>query len=146
MPVARVRDVVDRRLAVVLVACTALYAWFVWTASFTFRGERWFTLFDDAMISMTYARNLAGGDGLVWNPGQPAVEGYSNPLWTILMAVGLALGRDLEHWAVGWGLAFHGATRRFHTSSSIAAGTLQCGHSSLSRRCAMTPSTVARIR
>lgn len=86
MPVARVRDVVDRRLAIVLVACTALYGWFVWTASFTFRGERWFTLFDDAMISMTYARNLAEGDGLVWNPGQPAVEGYTNPLWTVLMA------------------------------------------------------------
>ena len=27
-----------------------------------------FTLFDDAMISMCYARNLAAGHGLVWDP------------------------------------------------------------------------------
>ena len=64
---------------------------------------------DDAFISFRYALNLVRGQGLVFNPGE-RVEGYSNPLWTILMAVGLALGRDLEHWAVGWGLAFHGAT------------------------------------
>ena len=59
---------------------------------------------DDAFISFRYALNLVRGQGLVFNPGE-RVEGYSNPLWTILMAVGLALGRDLEHWAVGWGLA-----------------------------------------
>jgi arabinofuranosyltransferase len=45
-----------------------------------------FTLFDDAMISMRYARNLAEGSGLVWNPGE-RVEGYTNPLWTVWMAV-----------------------------------------------------------
>ncbi len=46
-----------------------------------------FTLFDDAMISMRYARNLAHGHGLVWNAGRPPVEGYTNFLWTVLMAV-----------------------------------------------------------
>lgn len=45
----------------------------------------YFTLFDDAMISMSYARNLAEGHGLVWNPGE-RVEGYSNFLWTLWMA------------------------------------------------------------
>ncbi|MEO5951397.1 MAG: glycosyltransferase family 39 protein, partial [Chloroflexia bacterium] len=46
----------------------------------------YFTLFDDGMISMRYARNFAEGYGLVWNPGGPAVEGYTNPLWVVLMA------------------------------------------------------------
>lgn len=86
MPPARLRDVLDRRLAVVLGLCGALYTVVIALPSFAFRGERWFTLFDDAMISMTYARNLADGQGLVWTPGAPAVEGYTNPLWTVLMA------------------------------------------------------------
>lgn len=48
-------------------------------------GELYFTLFDDAMISMKYAKNLYAGHGLVWNPGE-YVEGYTNPLWTLIMA------------------------------------------------------------
>jgi hypothetical protein len=48
-------------------------------------GEWYFTLFDDAMISMKYARNLYEGHGLVWNPGE-YVEGYTNPLWTVILA------------------------------------------------------------
>lgn len=78
--------VIDGRVGLVLLACTALYCVFIWRPSFVFRGQRYFTLFDDAMISMTYARNLADGHGLVWNAGAPAVEGYTNPLWTLLMA------------------------------------------------------------
>lgn len=45
-----------------------------------------FWLFEDAMISMRYAHNLAAGLGLVWNPGE-RIEGYSNFLWTLFMAV-----------------------------------------------------------
>ena len=48
-------------------------------------GIRYFWLDDDQMISMRYAYNLSEGHGLVWNPGEP-VEGYSNFLWTLLMA------------------------------------------------------------
>jgi hypothetical protein len=40
---------------------------------------------DDAAISWAYARNLARGYGLVAQPGLPPVEGYSNPLWVILL-------------------------------------------------------------
>jgi hypothetical protein len=50
------------------------------------RGELYSALFDDAMISMRYARNLAEGQGLVWNPGQAPIEGYTNFLWTLWMA------------------------------------------------------------
>ena len=45
---------------------------------------------DDAFISFRYARNLADGDGLVFNPGEP-VEGYTNFLWTALLAPAFAL-------------------------------------------------------
>lgn len=61
--------------------------WFIGKGSAIIGSERVFTLFDDAMISMTYGRNLAEGHGLVWNAGEPAVEGYTNPLWTVWIAI-----------------------------------------------------------
>jgi arabinofuranosyltransferase len=48
---------------------------------------------DDSYISLRYARNLVEGHGLVYNPGEQ-VEGYTNFLWTVLMAVPLELGVD----------------------------------------------------
>ena len=49
-------------------------------------GERTYAfLFEDAMISMRYAYNLAHGNGLVFNPGE-RVQGYTNLGWTLLMA------------------------------------------------------------
>lgn len=58
-------------------------------------------LVDDAMVSMRYARNLAEGYGLVWNPGGPAVEGFTNPAWTLLMALVHWLGAA-DHTASLW--------------------------------------------
>ncbi|RYG66594.1 hypothetical protein EON80_15120 [bacterium] len=57
----------------------------IWAHSGIIDGKRYFWLFDDAMISMRYAHNMARGFGLVWNPGE-AVEGYTNFLWTLYMA------------------------------------------------------------
>ncbi len=62
-------------------------AFFIARSSFVIAGERYFVLFDDAMISMRYARNLAAGFGPVWNPGGPRVEGITNPLWMLYMAL-----------------------------------------------------------
>jgi hypothetical protein len=62
------------------------YAIFIARSAFVVDGGVGFTLFDDGMISMRYARNLAEGHGLVWNAGQEAVEGFTNPLWTLWMA------------------------------------------------------------
>jgi hypothetical protein len=45
---------------------------------------------DDAYISYRYARNLVDGHGLVFNPGE-RVEGYSNFLYTCLIALGLLI-------------------------------------------------------
>lgn len=73
--------------AAVVVALAAFTAAFAWEASVPVGGTRSVVLFDDAMISMRYARNLAAGDGLVWNAGGPRVEGITNPLWTLWMAV-----------------------------------------------------------
>jgi hypothetical protein len=53
---------------------------------FVIDGEM-LSLFDDAMISMRYARNLATGYGLVWNPGGERIEGYTNPLWVLYMSL-----------------------------------------------------------
>lgn len=60
---------------------------FIYRTSYVFDGVRYFVLFDDAMISMQYARNLAHGYGLVWNPGGDRVEGYTNPLWVLYMSI-----------------------------------------------------------
>jgi arabinofuranosyltransferase len=73
-------------MAIISVAYSAYAALFIWMSSFVINGERFFALFDDSMISMTYARNLAHGAGLVWNVTGPRVEGFSNPLWVIYMA------------------------------------------------------------
>lgn len=43
-------------------------------------------LVDDAGISFVYARNLIQGYGLVTQPGSPPVEGFSNPLWVVLLS------------------------------------------------------------
>jgi len=48
---------------------------------------------DDAFISFRYAKNLVGGHGLVYNVGE-YVEGYSNFLWTILVALGMLVKID----------------------------------------------------
>lgn len=72
----------------------------VWAAayiagtSFVVDGRRYFVLIDDAMVSMTYARNLAEGHGLVWNAGEAPVSGYTNPLWTLFMAALHLFGGD----------------------------------------------------
>src|SRR5262249_13137238 len=62
-------------------------ALFIYRTSFFINGERYFSLFDDAMVSMRYARNFAAGNGIVWNPGGDRVEGYTNPLWMAYMAL-----------------------------------------------------------
>src|SRR5262245_55750696 len=41
---------------------------------------------DDAFITFRFARNIAGGFGPVFNPGE-RVEGFSNPLYTYVLSV-----------------------------------------------------------
>jgi hypothetical protein len=61
-------------------------------------------LADDAFISFRYARHLADGLGLVWNPGE-RVEGYTNFLWVALLAGGMLAGASPEVLSVILGIA-----------------------------------------
>lgn len=83
-----------RRAAAVVLALHVLFVLAI------VRAGRWrdltgalqLTLFDDATISMSYARTAAAGGGPVWYPGAPVVEGITNPGWTAVMAVVHRLG------------------------------------------------------
>ena len=79
------------RLGVALCAL-AFYAVFIFRTSFSIGGTRYFVLFEDAMISMRYARHLADGHGLVWNVGEEPIEGFTNLLWVLWMAFAHKLG------------------------------------------------------
>jgi len=50
---------------------------------------------DDAYISYHYSNNLAQGHGLVWHPGGDPVEGYTNFLWVVILAVFIKVGFDV---------------------------------------------------
>jgi hypothetical protein len=58
---------------------------------------------DDTYIHLQYAKHLAQGQGLVFNPGE-RVYGCTSPLWVALIADGMAFG--LDGLAVARGLGF----------------------------------------
>src|SRR5258708_2386240 len=75
-----------------MVASIVLGLWAVSAAYFisqtthvSIDGVKYFTLFDDGMIGMRYAKNLVEHHALVWNLGD-RVEGFTDPLWTLIMA------------------------------------------------------------
>jgi arabinofuranosyltransferase len=60
----------------------------------------WLTLpmaSEDAYITFRYARNLASGNGLVYNPRDP-VFGFSSPAWALWTSLGCALAQDPVFW------------------------------------------------
>lgn len=80
---------------VVLVTGTTLHAWFgdsMVDINPLYRGAH-AQGSDDAYIAYRYARNLAEGQGLVFNPGE-RVEGYSSALYTLAMAVAFSVTDD----------------------------------------------------
>ena len=52
----------------------------------------WKCSIDDAFITFRYAENLADGHGFVFNRGGQAVEGYSNFLWLLILALLYKIG------------------------------------------------------
>ncbi len=76
----------------VAAAAVAFYLVFILRTSFAIGGTRYFVLFEDAMISMRYARHLADGHGFVWNIGEQPIEGFTNLLWVLWMSVAHKLG------------------------------------------------------
>jgi arabinofuranosyltransferase len=51
---------------------------------------------DDANIYFKYAKNIAAGDGIVWNPGGEHVEGATSFLWSLVCALAFGLGSHPE--------------------------------------------------
>ncbi len=82
---------------------------------------------DDAYISFRYARNLVEGHGLVYNAGE-RVEGYTNFLWTMLLALVIKLGGDAVIWSKALGAASIGGVMAL---SLVAARRFEKGGVSL---------------
>src|SRR5262245_53911535 len=59
--------------------------WLIYRSSFVVADTRYFSLFDDAMISMVYAKNFVEGFGLNWARFGAPVEGFTHPLWMFAM-------------------------------------------------------------
>jgi len=59
---------------------------------------------DDTYITLRYARHLAQGVGLTWNPGTAPAEGYTSFLWTTLLAPAHLLMSDAVAVAKGLGV------------------------------------------
>lgn len=108
-------------LAIVLLP----YAFLVWRFDF---------LNDDAYISFRYARHLSEGHGLRFNIGEdPPVEGYTNFLWVLWMALLHRLGLDILVWSrvssiacgvalVAWFTLFLRRELRLSSTQAGAAG------------------------
>lgn len=75
-----------RRLLLAILLALVPYALLAWRFDF---------VSDDAYISFRYSRYLAAGEGLVFNLGRPPVEGYSNFLWTVYLALFERAGLDI---------------------------------------------------
>lgn len=64
---------------------------------------------DDAYIFFRYAQHFADGHGLVFNVGE-RVEGYTSPLWVLILGLFAAFGTNLPAVAVVLGVALSLAT------------------------------------
>jgi len=65
---------------------------------------------EDAAILMRYSRHLALGHGLVWNVGEPPVDGATDFLFAVAIGALHAAGEPLRAAALGLALAAHFAT------------------------------------
>lgn len=63
---------------------------------------------DDSWIHLQFARNLADGRGLSYNPGE-MVTGSTAPLWTALLALLIPLPGSVIAWTKLLGIVFHAA-------------------------------------
>ena len=79
------------RIAVAVVLLLAFFM-LIW------QGERHGVTQDDAFIAFVYSKHLVTGNGLTFNP-EERVEGYTNFLWVLIMAVPHLLGTDVPRFA-----------------------------------------------
>ncbi|HYO13630.1 MAG TPA: hypothetical protein VE685_10595, partial [Thermoanaerobaculia bacterium] len=88
-------------LAAGLLACLGYFAAEAWFLS----GDLGFPL-DDSWIHLQFARNLASGHGLSYNPGE-LVTGSTAPLWTALLSLLFLLPGSVVVWTKLLGIALH---------------------------------------
>ncbi len=62
---------------------------------------------DDSYIFFRYAENLAGGHGIVFNPGEPPGEGFTSWTWLLLLAFFQYIGADIIVASKVLGIFFH---------------------------------------
>jgi len=90
---------------------------------------------DDAYIAYRYAAHWAGGQGIVYNPGQ-RIEGYTDFLWVALLAGGVQLGvipeiggralglLSLLSWLGALAVAFRRLIPDYHDLGRLGVGVL----------------------
>ncbi|MBD3337095.1 MAG: hypothetical protein GF355_16390 [Candidatus Eisenbacteria bacterium] len=83
-----------RRRGMILIMILAAALFLGWISRF---------IQDDAFISFVYARELVQGNGLTWFG--VTVEGYTNFLWVVWIAAGMAAGIEPVFWSQLSGLA-----------------------------------------
>lgn len=100
-------------------------------------------LIEDAYITLRYVANLNAGHGLVWNPGEPPVEGFTSWLHLALLVVVTKLGLDdlraaallgYAGLAVCAGLVYQIVAVQLRLSRALAVGAaalLMVGHDTL---------------
>ena len=88
-------------LALALLSCVALLA-----AELYLLDGRLGLPLDDGWIHLQFARNLAAGSGLTYNPGE-RVTGSTSPLWTALLSIGFLVRLSPLWWAKALGIAAH---------------------------------------
>ena len=88
-------------LPAALLACLGYFATEAWLLS----GDLGFPL-DDSWIHLQFARNLAEGRGLAYNPGE-LVTGSTAPLWTALLALLFFLPGSVIVWTKLVGVVLH---------------------------------------
>lgn len=91
--VERLESVLARRPWVFFTALAALALALAWICRF---------IQDDAFISFVYAKALVNGDGLTWFGAR--VEGYTNFLWVLWIALGMRVGVEPVAWSQVGGL------------------------------------------
>jgi arabinofuranosyltransferase len=84
-------------LAIILVAVSVIY--FV-NAYNAYPIGNFSTYADDTYIHLRFAHNLASGHGIVWNIGDPPVEGSTSLLWMLMLAGIELLGFQPAWWLI----------------------------------------------
>ncbi len=80
-------------------------------AATIYYGARWVNFsippFEDAAMLMRYAQHLAGGDGIVWNIGEPPLDGATDFLFMVASAALIKLGLTVGQAVRGLGYFAH---------------------------------------